>query len=138
MWFGFLHAIIINSYIGYFESNYLKQHSIPNRMWVIILGNYFSMIIGLYFIAPYFSSIGGNLDFWGGKTSLGNYKLNGFLIGMLASFFATLILELPFLLLSLKEKYNRKKGMIFFLQANLISNLVMFIIYFLLVYRGST
>ena len=106
-------------------------------MWLIIIGNYFSMFIGLYYIAPYFSTISGNIDFWGGNTSYGEYELNGFIFGMLASFIATLILELPFYLLSVKEKEKRKKGIWTYIEANTITNVVMFLIYFIIVVGGS-
>jgi len=106
-------------------------------MWLIIIGNYISMFIGLYYIAPYFSTITGNVDFWGGNTRYGKYELNGFLFGMLASFIATLILELPFYLLSVKEKEKRKKGIWFYIEANTITNVVLFFIYFIMVVGGS-
>lgn len=137
MWFGILHSLILNSLIGIYESNYLEKREISNRMWLIIIGNYFSMFIGLYFIAPYFSSITGNIDFWGGNTRYGDYELNGFIFGMLASFVATLMLELPFYYLSVKEKTKRKIGAWKFIEANAISNTVMFLIYFIIVAGGS-
>ncbi len=69
MWFGLLHSLILNSVIGIYESRYLEKIEISNRMWLIIVGNYFSMFIGLYYIAPYFSKVSGNIDFWGGQCS---------------------------------------------------------------------
>lgn len=137
MWFGMLHSLFLNFIIGFFESKYLEQRKIQNKMWVIILGNYFSMIIGLNYIAPYFSSLSGNLDFWGGNTNFGEYDLTGFIIGMLASFVATLFLELPFYFFSVKEKINWKKGAFKFLEVNTISNLIMFSIYYYIVFEGS-
>jgi len=137
MWFGILHSLIINCIIGIFESNYLERREIPNRTWLIIVGNYFSMFIGLYFIAPYFSTITGNIDFWGGNTSYGDYELKGFIFGMFSFFIATLILEFPFYYLSVKEKSKRKKGTWKFIEANAISNTVMFLIYFIIVVGGS-
>jgi hypothetical protein len=137
MWFGLLHSLILNSLIGIYESRYLEKKEISNRMWLIIIGNYFSMFIGLYYIAPYFSTITGNVDFWGGNTSYGEYELNGFIFGMLASFIATLILELPFYLFSVKEKEKRKKGIWTYIEANTITNVVLFLIYFIIVVGGS-
>ena len=137
MWFGLLHSLILNSLIGIYESRYLEKKEISNRMWLIVIGNYFSMFIGLYYIAPYFSTISGNIDFWGGNTSYGEYELNGFIFGMLASFIATLILELPFYLLSVKEKEKRKKGIWTYIEANTITNVVLFLIYFIIVVGGS-
>lgn len=137
MWFGMLHSLILNSVIGFFESSYLENREISNSMWIIIIGNYFSMFIGLWYIAPYFSSITGNGDFWGGRTRYGDYELNGFIFGMLASFIATLLLEFPFFYLSVKDKMKRKKGTWVYLEANTRSNVIMFIIYLMIVASGS-
>lgn len=137
MWFGFLHLIWINAIIGIYESKILtSKFNVINRKWIIILANYISMFVGLYFIAPHFSELGGNTDFWGGKTRLGEYELGGFLIGMGISFIATLIIEFPFYLLALKQKikgWNLIKPFIF---ANITTNIIMFIIYFAIVSIG--
>ncbi len=137
MWFGILHSLVLNLLIGIYESEYLEKKEIPNKMWLIVIGNYFSMIVGLYFIAPYFSSITGNIDFWGGKTRFGDYNLTGFIFGMLASFISTLILEFPFYYLSVKNKTKRKNGVGKYIFANTISNTVMFLIYLMIIFRGS-
>ena len=137
MWFGLLHLLILNLLIGIYESKYLDRKEITNRTWLIIVGNYFSMFIGLYGIAPYFSTITGNLDFWGGNTRYGDYELNGFLFGMIASFIATLILEFPFYFFSVIDKATRKNGVWTYIEGNVMSNLVMFLIYFLVVVGGS-
>ncbi len=138
MWFGFLHLIWINALIGIYESKILtSKFNVINRKWIIILANYISMFIGLYFIAPHFSELGGNTDFWGGKTRLGEYELGGFLIGMGISFIATLIIEFPFYLLALKQKmkgWNLIKPFIF---ANITTNIIIFIIYFAIVSIGA-
>jgi hypothetical protein len=75
-------------------------------------------------------------SFWGGNTSYGEYKLNGFIYGMIASFIATLILELPFFYFAIKDRTKRKIGMKRFIEANSISNIIMFLIYFLIVFGG--
>lgn len=138
MWFGLLHCLILNAFIGYCESAILNKYKIPNSTWLIILGNYISMFIGLYYIAPYFSSIiTDNKDFWGGMTSFGSYNLNGFVIGMITSFFATLIIEFPFFYFAVKDKLQRKHIFIPFLVANLITNTIMAIIYFLILVGGG-
>ena len=92
MWFGMFHALILNGFIGWIESIILDKFKFPNRILVIILANYVSMFVGLYFIAPHFSTIAGNDDFWGGDTSYGSYSLKGFFAGMIAAYFATLII----------------------------------------------
>ncbi len=138
MWFGMLHLVWINAIIGTYENRILNiKFGIANRKWLIILANYVSMFIGLYFIAPHFSAINGNVDFWGGNTRLGDYKLKGFLAGMFFSFIATLIIEFPFYLISLKTKligWNLFKP---FLVINSISNLIMLMIYLAIVIYES-
>src|SRR5438093_5795643 len=108
MWFGMFHSHILNTIIGSAESEIVSRFKIPNRMWLIILANYISMFIGLYYIAPHFSTISGNYDFWGGDTNYGDYKLKGFFAGMIAAYFATLVIELPFFYFAFKEKSQRK------------------------------
>lgn len=138
MWFGFLHLVWINAIIGIYESNILtSKFNIANRKWLIIFANYVSMFIGLYFIAPHFSELSGNTDFWGGKTRLGEYELDGFLIGMGISFIATLIIEFPFYLLAIKQKMKDWSTIKPFIFANLITNVIMFIIYFIIVSFGA-
>jgi len=133
MWFGILHSLILNTIIGLYESNFLKKEDLNVRTWLIILGNYFSMIIGFYFIAPIFSSIGGNNDFWGGQTRLGEYEIYGFVIGFIASFIVTLIIEFPFFYYGLKDKNERGKLFWPFLESNLRTNTVLFVIYLLII-----
>ncbi len=72
-----------------------------------------------------------------GKTRYGYYELNGFIFGMLASFIATLVLEFPFYYLSVKEKTKRKKATWTYIEANAISNTVMFLIYLMIAVGGS-
>lgn len=94
--FGLLHLLALNAVIGIIESGIVSRMKISNTTWVIILANYVSMFIGFYFIAPYFSTVSGNQDFWGVSTSFGDYELKGFIIGITSSFLATLIIEFPF------------------------------------------
>ncbi len=105
---------------------------------MIILANYVSMFVGLEFIAPYFSTLAGNHDFWGGQTNYGAYKLNGFLAGMGTAFIATLIVEYPFFYFATKDKLKRSEIVNPYLIANFSTNLVMFIIYYMIVKPGST
>ncbi|MPQ48233.1 hypothetical protein GCQ56_14615 [Marinifilum sp. N1E240] len=130
MWFGLLHILILNAFIGIIESAIIKKFGFENKDWKIIVGNYVSMIIGLYYIAPYFSKAFGNNDFWGGQTYYGHYDLNGFVAGMIISYFATLIIEYPFSYWALKNKEKTQKFTKAFLIANTITNVVMFLIYF--------
>jgi hypothetical protein len=132
MWFGILHLLILNAIIGDLESVIVAKFKIANRTWLIIIGNYVSMFIGLYFIAPHFSTITGNHDFWGGKTRLGDYHLKGFVAGMIWAFFATLIIELPFFYLAVKEKVQRRQILLPFIVANTTTNLGMLLIYYLI------
>lgn len=138
MWFSFLHLLILNAVIGLVESLIFSRHKIEHRTWMIILANYVSMFVGLEFIAPYFSTLAGNHDFWGGQTNYGAYKLNGFLAGMGTAFIATLIIEFPFFYFATKDKSKRREIINPYLIANFSTNLVMFIIYYMIVKPGST
>jgi hypothetical protein len=111
---------------------------IAHRTWVIILANYVSMMIGLEYIAPYFSTISGNRDFWGGQTNYGDYHLVGFVAGMATAFIATLIIEFPFFYFSLKDKSDRGQMIYPYLTANFATNSAMFVIYLLIVTPGSS
>lgn len=137
MWFGILHSLILNAIIGWTESFIVTKFKVPNRTWLIIIANYVSMFIGLNYIAPHFSTIYGNYDFWGGKTSYGNYGLTGFLAGMLTSFVATLIIELPFFILAVKGKTQRTKIILPFFVANTATNIVMILLYYWIVAGGG-
>lgn len=137
MWFGLLHLFILNALIGWAESAIVCKFGIRNRTWLIIIANYISMFVGLYYIAPYFSEMGGNHDFWGGITRYGSYKLIGFTIGMLVSFLATLVIELPLFVLAIKNKEQRKQIVKPFLIANLCTNVAMTLIYFLIASDGA-
>ena len=125
MWFGVLHSLILNAVIGWTESAIIRKFKIPNRTWLIIVANYISMFIGLFYIAPHFSTLYGDHEFWGSQMS---YR-KGFLEGMFASFVATLIIEFPFFYLAVKDKLQRKQIFIPFLVANTLTNVIMIIIY---------
>jgi hypothetical protein len=137
MWFGLLHILILNAFIGIVESAIINKFGLKNKAWKIIIANYISMFIGLYYIAPYFSKAFGNSDFWGGNTSYGDYELTGFVAGMVMSYFATLLIEYPFSFWALKDKDNTAKFTKAFLTANTITNVVMFLIYFLIIRSGG-
>jgi len=137
MWVGMLHLVFINFVIGIAESEILKRFDFENRKWLIIAANYISMFVGLYFIAPYFSEVGGNKDFWGGKTRLGEYEMMGFYYGMISSFIATLLIEFPIVFLAVKRKKDFSNLVKAFLIANLLTNIAMFLIYLLITLPGE-
>lgn len=138
LWFSFLHLIWINFIIGELESRLLlDKFSIQNRKWLIIAANYVSMFAGYYFIAPHFSLLNGYPDFWGMKSRVGEYELGGFFIGFLCSFVTTLIIEFPFYCLSLKTKLKGWALLKPFLAVNLLTNIAMLIIYFVIVAFGA-
>jgi hypothetical protein len=137
MWFGMLHSLILNAIIGLTESAIVSKFKIPNRIWLIIVANYVSMFIGLNYIAPHFSTISGNHDFWGGQTNYGDYELKGFLAGMISSYFATLVIELPFFYFAVKDKLKRRQIFFPFLVANTVTNIAMTIIYYWIVKDGG-
>ena len=137
LWFGILHSFILNAFIGLAESAVVNKYKMPNRTWLIIFANYISMFVGLYLIAPYFTTIIGNYHFWNGDNSVGEYKTLGFIIGMVVSFLATLIIEFPFFYLAVKDKLQRKNIFIPFLVANAITNIIMAIFYFWIFKAGE-
>lgn len=137
MWFGLIHILLLNLIIGIIESRIINYLGVKNRIWLIILANYISMFVGMVVIAPYFASVFGNKDFWGAITSKGQYELDGFIIGMFISLIATMIIEFPFALISVKKKENRNALLKPFLIANLATNFAMFICYFLIVFQNS-
>lgn len=137
MWFGILHLLLLNAIIGTVESGIISKFKIPNRTALVIIANYVSMFIGLYFVAPHFSTMTGNHDFWGGKTRLGEYHVKGFVIGMIWAYIATLIIELPFVYFAVKGKIQRNKVLLPFLVANTVTNIAMISIYYLITGVGE-
>ena len=133
MWFGILHLLILNAIIGTVESGIVSKFKIPNKTSVVILANYVSMFVGFYFIAPHFSSISGNYDFWGGKTRLGEYHVKGFVVGLISAYFTTLIIELPLVYYAVIEKVQRREILIPFIVANTATNTAMIVIYYLII-----
>lgn len=136
MWFGIIHTLFLNALIGLIESSILKHYMIPNRFWLIIIANYISMFFGLYFIAPYFSTISGNNDFWGGQSSIDDYNLLGFFIGMISSYIATLLIEFPFFYWAVKDKLKLQSLIHPFIIANTTTNIVMLIVYLFIIFQG--
>ncbi|MDR0874083.1 MAG: hypothetical protein LBN27_11560 [Prevotellaceae bacterium] len=134
VWFGFLHLLYVNAAIGVVESLIIKRYKLENKMWLIIIANYVSMIVGLVLIAPFFSTLAGNNDFWRMEHE---YSLRGFFVGMFVAYIATLLIEFPFVYLSVKEKIMRKKVILPFIMANTITYTAMTLIYFLLNIPGS-
>ena len=132
IWFSFFHLITLNYLIGYVESEFVTKWKVPNRSWVIIAGNYVSMFIGIYLIAPIITAKYGNPDFFGVGKRAGEINNEGFLQGMTLAFVATLIIEFPFFYLALKEKLFRKRLILPFIIANIITNIVMVLIYYML------
>lgn len=138
IWFSFLHLLWINFIIGAFESKLLfDKFNIQNRKWLIIAANYISMFAGYYFIAPHFSLLNGYPDFWGMKSRVGEYELGGFFTGFLCSFITTLVIEFPFYWLSLKTEKKGWRLLKPFFIVNLITNIIMLVIYFIIVAFGA-
>ena len=136
MWFGILHLLVLNAIIGAVESGIISKFKIANKTFLLILANYVSMFVGLYFIGPHFSSISGNHDFWGGKTRLGEYHVKGFVIGMISAYCTTLIIEFPFVYYAVK-KVQRRQILIPFIVANTATNIAMIVIYYLITGVGE-
>ncbi len=138
MWFGVVHGLILNFAISIIESSIIRKYGIDHRTWLILVVNYISMAIGLFYIAPFFASISGNNDFWGGQTDYSDYTIRGFIIGMIASFFATLIIEFPFAFFAVKDRSQRGKLLKPFLIANTVTNVAMTAIYYFIIKNGAS
>lgn len=138
MWLGLLHLFLGNTLIGAFEACLVaKLQNLHINVWKIILGNYISMFFGFFFIAPFFSSIAGNRDFWGNVTNFGDYQLKGFILGMSVAYFSTLLIEYPFFHWAIAELAKKSKAFKATVFSNSISYVVMIGIYLWLILPGS-
>ena len=138
MWLGLLHLCLGNTLIGAFEACLVaKLQNLHLNVWKIILGNYISMFFGFFFIAPFFSSIAGNRDFWGNVTNFGDYQLKGFILGMNVAYFSTLLIEYPFFHWAIAELAKKSKAFKATVFSNSISYVVMIGIYLWLILPGS-
>lgn len=136
IWFGILHLLIVNLLIGIVESKIIKSFQIEANSLLIVISNYLSMIIGMFFIAPYISTQFGNNDFWGSQTQYGEYNLYGFYIGMFCSFVISLLIEYPLVWFSIKNRLDRRRLPIPYFLANLATNFFMLLIYILIINKN--
>ena len=120
------HLLFINAIIGYIESEILFRYKLPNKTWIIIIANYVSMIIGFYVIIPSLVKTQYGRDLWSGGTE-------NLLFGLVLSFFATLIIEYPFFVASLKDKKQKRVLFKPFIVANIVTNVAMTCIYYLFI-----
>ena len=93
---------------------------------MVIIANYVSMIVGFYLIIPSLVKTQYGRDLWSGNSS-------DLAFGIIISFFATLIIEYPFFVASLKDKKQRKDLLKPFLIANVVTNIAMTCIYYLFI-----
>ena len=122
VWFSTFHLLIANAVIGIIESAILTKYGISNKMWLVILGNYISMAIGFFVILPLIATTNYGRDI----ESSSNY-----FVGLLTAFAATLLIEYPFFVRSLKLKSDKEKLLKPFLVANISTNACMLFIYLL-------
>lgn len=138
MWFGLLHLLLGNALIGVFESIWvIKIHDLQLNFVKIILGNYVSMFFGFFFIAPFFSKMAGNKDFWGNVTNFGDYPLWGFIVGMFFAYLSTLLIEYPFFQWAIIDKEKKSEALKATVLSNSISYLLMIGIYLWIILPGS-
>lgn len=123
VWFNIFHLLIANAFIGLTESVILGKYKIAHKTGIIIFSNYVSMAIGFIIIFPLIATTKYGRDI----ESSDNY-----FFALLAAFTATLIIEYPFFVNSLKNKKDRQRLLIPFFVANLATNAVMFLIYIFL------
>ncbi|GAB3195779.1 putative membrane protein [Pontibacter aydingkolensis] len=137
MMLGFYHLLFMNAVIGLVESGLLIKFETANRTWLIILANYISMVAGLFFVAPFTADWVGNSDFWSNNTNYGEYQMQGFFFGMFMAFLATILVELPFFFVAIREKYSWPKIIRLTVKVNGITYVIMLLIYFLVNLQGS-
>lgn len=125
VWFGLFHLVFANTVIGCAESEILLLYKIDNKVVRVIAANYISMVVGYLIIAPLF------LHPQFGRDIL-SVELTEIYIAFGVSFLATIAIEYPLFIWSLKEKSQRKQLFIPFLIANIITNLIMLGIYLLI------
>lgn len=124
VWFNVFHLVVINAGIGLIESSILSRYKLPNKAWLVILANYVSMAVGYYLILPHVAKP----QYGGGQWDANTGQI---MLGFALSFLATLIIEYPFFLASLKDKQQRKFLLKPFLVANIVTNAVMIGFYWL-------
>ncbi len=138
LWFGMLHLLIGNYLIGVFEAFFARRYfKLQVSYGWIILGNYLSMLVGMFLVAPMASKFAGNLDFWGADTGFGSYKLLGLFAGLIAAYFVTLIVETPFYAIIKEDRPNIYTIVKVSVITNFVSYIVMTIIYFLINLPGG-
>lgn len=142
VWFGVFHLLVVNGIIGIIESRLLLKYKLVNKTGLIILGNYISMFVGLYCVAPYFTNNIYHINFWSGESFIYHSSyvsdwIITFLIGFFLSFITTLVIEYPFFYFSLKNKADRKQLFYPFFKANGVTNLAMACIYFVFIFLSS-
>ncbi len=125
VWFGLFHLVFANTVIGCAESEILRVFKIDNKVFRVIVANYISMIVGYLIVAPLF------LHPQFGRDIL-SVELTEIFIAFGVSFLATIAIEYPLFVWSLKDKSQRKQLFIPFLVANIITNLIMLGIYLLI------
>jgi hypothetical protein len=137
MWFGMGHLLLGNWIIGDFEAWVVeKVKKVDLHHKKIILGNYISMLVGMFFIAPFFVNLVRHNDFWGGTVSQGEYDILGFFIGMGCAFIVSLIVEYPFFKWAIIEKMEKRQALNITVFANSISYIFMVGIYYLINMAG--
>ena len=125
VWFSLFHLIIANAIIGYIESEILLKYKIGNKVLRVIAANYISMFVGYFLIAPLF------LHPKFGRDIL-SVESGEIVTAFFVSFIATLVIEYPLILWSLKDKSQKKILFKPFLIANIITNVVIVSIYLLI------
>jgi hypothetical protein len=125
IWLSLFHLTIANAIIGYIESEILLKYKIDNKILRVIVANYISMFVGYFLIAPLF------LHPKFGRDIL-SVESGEIFTAFFVSFIATLIIEYPLILRSLKDKSQKKILFKPFLIANIFTNVVMAVIYLLI------
>jgi len=130
LWAAGFQLILGNLFIGAIEWYFVKRFFYRNiGILLPIIANYFSMILGIAFIAPYVAlNLAHTTDFYGWR---GSYNLRGLALGMAAAFVASIVLEWPFYHLAIRRRYSvsyRKSLWVTFL-AQVVSYMVLLLYY---------
>ncbi len=96
MWGSYPQLVLGNFFIGLLEAYAIKRrYNTPLNIWLILLANFFSLVIGFVLVAGGITRLFG-LDFWGlASESAGEYY-GALAIGLVLAFGVSVLVEWPF------------------------------------------
>lgn len=113
MWGSYPQLVLGNLFIGLLETYAIRRrYNSQVNTWVILLGNFFSIMIGFVLVAGGFTRLIG-LDFWGlASESAWEYVL-GLFVGLVVAFGVSVLVEWPFVYaaLYLRKQHTRLRAL---------------------------